>query len=438
MNILLLGSGGREHALAWKIHHSPLCTKLFVAPGNAGTYPFNIQENLIQNGYDTADFQRIADFILLKQIDLVVVGPEAPLVAGITDFLQKQPATAKVLVVGPTEKGAQLEGSKDFAKQFMQKHGIPTAASRTFTQAELSEGIKYVQNHPVPVVLKADGLAAGKGVIICQSNEEAVSTLTDMLEHQKFGEASQKVVVEEYLDGIELSVFVLTDGKSYQLLPEAKDYKRIGEQDTGPNTGGMGAVSPVPFADETFLEKVKSRVVEPTIRGLASENIDYKGFIFLGLMNIQGEPSVIEYNVRLGDPETQAIIPRLESDLVELLVATAQQTLADTSVKITPQAAATVVMVSEGYPGSYKKGKNISGLAETSDSLVFHAGTKLDTDADAVVTSGGRVLAVTTLHNSLEAAISQTYARVNQISWDGFYYRKDIGQDILRYSESGK
>lgn len=436
MNILLLGSGGREHALAWKISQSPQCSRLFVSPGNAGTASFDTTEPLIQNDYDEADFQRIADFIQQQQIELLVVGPEAPLVAGITDFLRNNSSTSELLIVGPTQAGAELEGSKDFAKQFMQKNRIPTAASCTFTAKNLKEGIEYLKSQSLPIVLKADGLAAGKGVIICQSQDEAVQTLTDMLQHQRFGSASQKVVIEEFLEGIELSVFVLTDGKSYQLLPEAKDYKRIGEQDTGPNTGGMGAVSPVPFANESFLGKVKSRVIEPTIQGLANDGIDYRGFIFLGLMNVKGNPYVIEYNVRLGDPETQAIIPRLESDLVELLVATAQQELAETSVQISPQSAATVVMVSEGYPGSYAKGKSIVGLSEESDSIVFHAGTK--TEGDQVLTNGGRVLAITSLSNQLEEALRQSYAKVNRLCWDGLYYRKDIGQDILRYKSAGK
>ncbi len=436
MNILLLGSGGREHALAWKISQSPDCTRLFVSPGNAGTSLFNVAEHLVQNGYDQADFQRIANFIQQQNIELVVVGPEAPLVAGITDFLKNNASTANVLVVGPTQNGAELEGSKDFAKQFMQRHNIPTAASRTFTADTLNEGLEYLKEQTLPIVLKADGLAAGKGVIICTTYDEATETLRDMLEHQKFGKASQKVVIEEFLDGIELSVFVLTDGKSYHLLPEAKDYKRIGENDTGPNTGGMGAVSPVPFANEEFLHKVKKQVVEPTIQGLAEENIDYRGFIFLGLMNVGGNPYVIEYNVRLGDPETQAIIPRLESDLVALLVATAQQQLSDVRVQISLQAAATVVMVSGGYPGSYEKGKAISGLSNKSGSLIFQAGTKAE--AGEVVTNGGRVLAVTSLHSQLKTALEQTYTQVEQLHWEEVYYRKDIGQDILRYSANGK
>ncbi|MEM9832957.1 MAG: phosphoribosylamine--glycine ligase [Bacteroidota bacterium] len=436
MNILLLGSGGREHALAWKISQSPHCSRLFVAPGNAGTVQFNTSEIIIQNGYDQADFQRIAEFIQQQQIELVVVGPEAPLVAGVTDFLKTNPLTADVLVIGPTQAGAELEGSKDFAKQFMQRYDIPTAASRTFTANKLNVGLEYLRGHSLPVVLKADGLAAGKGVIICTTEEEAQQTLRDMLQHQKFGQASQKVVVEEFLKGVELSVFILTDGKNYHLLPEAKDYKRIGENDTGPNTGGMGAVSPVPFADEEFLDQVKMRIVEPTIRGLADENIDYRGFIFLGLMNVDGNPYVIEYNVRLGDPETQAILPRLDSDIVELLIATAQQRLAETSIKISSQAAATVVMVSGGYPGSYEKGKVIVGLSESSHSLVFHAGTK--TESGNIVTNGGRVLAVTALHNQLEPALELAYNQVNQLSWEDVYFRKDIGQDILRYSSSGK
>ena len=436
MNILLLGSGGREHALAWKISQSPHCNRLFVTPGNAGTVQFNTSETLIKNGYDQADFQRVAVFIQQENIELVVVGPEAPLVAGVTDFLKSNPSTTDVLVVGPTQAGAELEGSKDFAKQFMQRNSIPTAASRTFVADELDAGLEYLKDHNLPVVLKADGLAAGKGVIICTTEEEASQTLRDMLQHQKFGQASQKVVIEEFLEGIELSVFVLTDGKSYHLLPEAKAYKRIGENDTGPNTGGMGAVSPVPFANEEFLTKVKTQIVEPTIQGLAKEDIDYRGFIFLGLMNVNGSPYVIEYNVRLGDPETQAILPRLESDLVELLRATARQQLVETSVQIRSQAAATVVMVSGGYPGSYEKGKPITGLSEASDSLVFHAGTK--EESGQVVTNGGRVLAVTALHDQLESALELAYHQVNQLNWEDIYYRKDIGQDILRYSPSGK
>ncbi|WKN43879.1 phosphoribosylamine--glycine ligase [Tunicatimonas pelagia] len=436
MNILLLGSGGREHALAWKISQSSDCTKLFVSPGNAGTSLFNVTENLVQNSYDQSDFQRIANFIQQQNIELIVVGPEAPLVAGITDFLKNNSSTSDVLVVGPTQAGAELEGSKDFAKQFMQKHNIPTAASHTFTAETLEEGLKYVKEQTLPIVLKADGLAAGKGVIICTSYDEATETLRDMLQHQKFGTASQKVVIEEFLDGIELSVFVLTDGKNYHLLPEAKDYKRIGENDTGPNTGGMGAVSPVPFADEAFMSKVKAQIVEPTIQGLAKENIDYRGFIFLGLMNVGGNPYVIEYNVRLGDPETQAIIPRLESDLVELLVATARQQLSEVQVNISLQAAATVVMVSGGYPESYVKGKVISGLSDKAESLVFHAGT--EAKEGKTITSGGRVLAVTSLHSQLTSALEQTYAQVDQLFWKDIYYRKDIGQDILGYLANGK
>ena len=436
MNILLLGSGGREHALAWKINQSPQCSQLFVTPGNAGTAEFNTSENLVQNGYDQADFQRIAEFIVQQQVKLVVVGPEAPLVAGVTDFLKKYPSTSEVLVVGPTQAGAELEGSKDFAKQFMQKYGIPTAASQTFTTDKLDAGINYLKKQSLPIVLKADGLAAGKGVIICPTYEEAEQTFTDMLQNEKFGAASQKVVIEEFLEGIELSVFVLTDGKSYQLLPEAKDYKRIGEQDTGPNTGGMGAISPVPFADKPFMEKVKTQIVEPTIHGLAEENIDYRGFVFIGLMNVDGSPYVIEYNARMGDPETQAVIPRLQSALVELLVATAQQQLSDVSVQITPQTAATVVMVSGGYPGSYQKGKPISGLSEASESLIFHAGTKAE--GNQVLTNGGRVLAITSLHDQLEDALALTYQQVNRLCWEEIYYRKDIGQDILQYESAGK
>lgn len=431
MNILILGSGGREHALAWKIRQSSRCDQLYVAPGNAGTAPIAHNVSLFTGDYNEQAFAQIAAFVLEKKIELLVVGPEAPLVAGIRDYFTQRDDLQSILVVGPDQAGAQLEGSKHHAKAFMQRHGIPTAGSRTFTAAQLDEGLAYLANLPLPIVLKADGLAAGKGVIICERHEEAQQHLRDMLEHRRFGAASERVVVEEFLSGIELSVFVLTDGQHYRLLPEAKDYKRIGEGDTGPNTGGMGAVSPVPFADAPFLQKVEERIVRPTVAGLQQEGVDYRGFLFIGLMNVEGEPFVIEYNVRLGDPETEAIVPRIESDLVDLLVAAANQTLDTVALKISPQAAATVVMVAEGYPGDYQKGAAISGLPQDEDALVFHAGTRLNDET--VVTNGGRVLAVTAQGADIPEALRRSYATVQQIHWPGHYYRTDIGQDLLKF-----
>ena len=431
MNILILGSGGREHALAWKIHQSPRCDQLYVAPGNAGTASLAHNVTLFSGDYSEAVFAQIATFVLEKEIQLLVVGPEAPLVAGIRDYFAQRDDLQSILVVGPNRAGAQLEGSKHHAKAFMQRHDIPTAASRTFTAAQLDEGLAYLKELPLPIVLKADGLAAGKGVIICDQHEEAQRHLRDMLQHRRFGAASEQVVVEEFLSGIELSVFLLTDGRHYQLLPAAKDYKRIGEGDTGPNTGGMGAVSPVPFADAAFMQKVKTRIVRPTVAGLQQEGVDYRGFLFIGLMNVDGEPYVIEYNVRLGDPETQVIVPRIESDLVELLVATAKQTLDTVSLQVGPQAAATVVLVAEGYPGDYVKGARINGLPEGGNALVFHAGTRA---ADGqVVTNGGRVLAVTARGHDIPEALYWSYETVQKIHWDGYYYRSDIGQDLLKF-----
>ncbi len=429
MNILILGSGGREHALAWKIRQSSRCDQLYVAPGNAGTASIAHNVSLFTGDYNERAFAQIADFVIKQNIRLLVVGPEAPLVAGIRDYFTQREDVQKILVVGPDQAGARLEGSKHHAKAFMQRHGIPTAGSRTFTVAQLDEGLAHLAGLPLPIVLKADGLAAGKGVIICDRHDEAHQHLRDMLEHRRFGAASEQVVVEEFLSGIELSVFVLTDGKNYRLLPEAKDYKRIGEGDTGPNTGGMGAVSPVPFADAAFLQKVEARIVRPTVAGLQQEDVDYRGFLFIGLMNVDGEPFVIEYNVRLGDPETEAIVPRIESDLVNLLVAAANQTLDTVSIAISQQVAATVVMVAEGYPGDYQKGAVVSGIPD--DTLVFHAGTRLDNET--VVTDGGRVLAITALGNDISEAISQSYQTVRQIQWPGHYYRTDIGQDLLKF-----
>ena len=431
MNILILGSGGREHALAWKIQQSPQCDTLYVSPGNAGTEAIAQNVSLFSGDYNEDAFARIATFLLDHDVQLLVVGPEAPLVAGIQDYFKQRDDLQKILVIGPDRAGAQLEGSKDYAKAFMQKYDIPTAPSRTFIADQLDEGLAYLQNLPLPIVLKADGLAAGKGVIISNNRKEAQQHLREMLEGRRFGEASDKVVVENFLQGIELSVFVLTDGHHYRILPEAKDYKRIGVGDTGPNTGGMGAVSPVPFADASFMQKVEERVIQPTIHGLQQEQHDYRGFIFIGLMNVDGDPYVIEYNVRLGDPEAEAIIPRLEGDLLDLLLATAHRSLDSVSLSISPKTATTVVMVSEGYPGGYQKGKEIHGLSDVADTLVFHAGTQ--SSDGRPLTDGGRVLAITALDDSIPQALDKSYQAVRQIHWDGLYYRTDIGKDLLSW-----
>jgi phosphoribosylamine--glycine ligase len=426
MNILLLGSGGREHAFAWKIVQSPSCSRLFVAPGNPGTAA--IAQNV---ALSITDFLGIHQFILANAIDLVVIGQEEPLVKGLVDYLHGQADTASLLVVGPSQLGATLEGSKDFSKQFMQRHGVPTAAYATFTAEELEEGLAYLDQQALPIVLKADGLAAGKGVLICESHAEAKRFLKEMLVDAKFGDASSKVVIEEFLTGIELSVFVATDGTSYKILPEAKDYKRIGEGDTGLNTGGMGAVSPVPFADAAFLQKVEERIVLPTIQGLAKEGITYRGFVFIGLMNKSGEPFVIEYNVRMGDPETEAVLPRIESDFVALLVAIAGGTLSSYDLRIAPTYCSTVVMVSGGYPEAYEKGFTISLSEKTNQAILFHAGTTLD-GAGNLVNQGGRVMAITGMGEGLQEALDHAYAAIDQISWKKAYFRRDIGQDILR------
>jgi phosphoribosylamine--glycine ligase len=426
MNILVLGSGGREHAFSWKIAQSPNCDQLYIAPGNAGTAAVGQNVNLSVN-----DFDGIAAFVLENNIELVVVGPEDPLVNGIKDYFEEHPALAEVGVVGPSAAGAQLEGSKDFSKQFMDKYGIPTARSKTFTRDSLEEGLNYVSSHPTPVVLKADGLAAGKGVIIAETHEEARETLKEMLVDAKFGEASSRVVVEQFLAGIEVSVFVLTDGTHYKILPEAKDYKRIGENDQGLNTGGMGAVTPVPFVDTAFMEKVEERIIKPTIEGLSAEQIKYQGFIFIGLMNMEGDPYVIEYNVRMGDPETQAVFTRINSDLLDLLVASTNGKLNDVDFSLDPAVATTVVMVSGGYPGSYAKGHEITGTADVKHAIVFHAGTKTD-EHGKILSNGGRVIAVTGKGNSVENALENAYNGVSQIKWQDEYHRKDIGQDILK------
>lgn len=426
MNILLLGSGGREHAFAWKIVQSPSCSRLFVAPGNPGTAV--IAQNI---ALSVTDFNGIYEFVLANAIDLVVIGPEEPLVKGLVDYLHAQAKTAALLIVGPSQLGATLEGSKDFSKQFMQRHGVPTAAYATFTADQLKEGLAYLDDHALPIVLKADGLAAGKGVLICETHAEAKQFLKEMLVDAKFGEASSKVVIEEFLTGIELSVFVATDGTSYKILPEAKDYKRIGEGDAGLNTGGMGAVSPVPFADAAFLQKVEERIVIPTIQGLEKEGITYRGFVFIGLMNKGGEPFVIEYNVRMGDPETEAVLPRIESDFVALLVAIAAGTLSTYELQIAPTYCTTVVMVSGGYPEAYEKGFIISLPEKTTRAVLFHAGTALDGTGN-LVNQGGRVMAVTGMGDDLQEALDHAYAALKDISWNKAYYRKDIGQDILR------
>jgi len=424
MNILILGGGGREHALGWKIRESKYTGKLYFAPGNAGT--LQLGENL---PIGVLDFPAIAATCIQHSIELIVVGPEGPLVHGIRDYFEADPALASILLVGPGQSGARLEGSKDFSKQFMVRNGIPTARARTFDQTLLQQGHAYLDSCNLPVVLKADGLAAGKGVIICESRPEAHRTLDDMLTNKLFGEASARVLVEEFLRGIEVSVFVLTDGDSYVLLPEAKDYKRIGDGDTGPNTGGMGAVSPVPFVTKAFLKKIEDSIIAPTIAGLKKEKISYRGFIFFGLIKVGEDPYVIEYNARMGDPETEAVMPRITSDLVELLVGCATGKLKNKSCQQNPSHATTVVMVSGGYPADYTKGHSIQGLHRPTDGLVFHAGTR--TIHDAVVNDGGRVLAVTGLAPSPAEARAQAYATVSGISWQDVYFRKDIGVDLL-------
>ncbi|MBX2921723.1 MAG: phosphoribosylamine--glycine ligase [Chitinophagaceae bacterium] len=425
MNILLLGSGGREHALAWKMSQSALCSQLFIAPGNAGTEACGTNVPIA-----VTDFDAIGKFCKDNNVEMVVVGPEEPLVKGIYDFFKADNALKHIAVIGPSREGAQLEGSKAFAKAFMQRYNIPTAAYREFDTENYEEGLVYLHAHATPIVLKADGLAAGKGVIICQNHVEAVAEFELMIQQSKFGDASKKVVVEDFLSGIELSVFVLTDGKSYVVLPEAKDYKRIGVGDKGLNTGGMGAVSPVAFADAPFMKKVIDRVVEPTIQGLKKEKITYKGFIFIGLIKVGDDPYVIEYNCRMGDPETEAVIPRLKNDLVELFKATDAQQLDTVSMETDPRKTVTVVAVSGGYPGEYEKGNRIDGLEllNEDDILVFHAGTKRE-DND-IVTNGGRVLAVTAFGESVKRASEKSKAILQIIEFDGMYYRTDIGYEF--------
>lgn len=423
MTILLLGSGGREHALAWKMLQSSKTSKLFVAPGNAGTAAIatNVSLNIL-------DFEAIKTFAIQEKVEMVVVGPEDPLVHGIYDFFKNDAEINHIPVIGPSKVGAQLEGSKEFAKEFLVKHNIPTAAYDSFTAETVEKGCDFLETLQPPYVLKADGLAAGKGVLILSDLEEAKTELRNMLVGAKFGEASSKVVIEEFLDGIELSCFVLTDGKNYKILPTAKDYKRIGEGDTGLNTGGMGAVSPVPFADAVLLEKIENRIVKPTIAGLQKDGIEYKGFVFIGLINVKGEPMVIEYNVRMGDPETEVVMPRLKSDLVELFQAVANQKLNEVSLEIDERSATTIMVVSGGYPEDYGKGFEISGLENIEGSIAFHAGTKLENGK--VLTNGGRVIAVTSYGDTFQEAIKKSYQNIDKLHFDKMYFRKDIGFDL--------
>jgi phosphoribosylamine--glycine ligase len=424
MNILLLGSGGREHALAWKLSQSRQCHQLFIAPGNPGTAQFGT--NL---SFPATDFEAVRKACIDEQIGMVIVGPEEPLVRGVVDFLERE-MEQPPLIIGPSQDAAQLEGSKAFAKSFMQRHGIPTASYREFTEANFTEGIEYLKAQPLPIVLKADGLAAGKGVIICQHHVEAVSEFELMIQRAKFGEAGKRVVVEEFLSGIELSVFVLTDGSSYVILPEAKDYKRVGEGDTGPNTGGMGAISPVPFADEAFIEKVKTRIVEPTIRGLQADGLRYTGFIFCGLIRVGDDPFVIEYNCRMGDPETEVVMPRIKNDLVQLLTAAAEGRLKEEKLEQDSRFAATIVTVSGGYPNHHETGYPITlPEATPSNTFLFQAGTRINNDR--LVTSGGRVICATALAPVLEEAIHAASDLADAVQFEEKYYRHDIGYEFL-------
>ncbi|MBK8225872.1 MAG: phosphoribosylamine--glycine ligase [Flavobacteriales bacterium] len=425
MNVLLIGSGGREHALAWKIAQSSLLDALYVAPGNPGTLRHGRSADI-----DPADHKALRNFILEKNIRIVVVGPEGPLVDGLHDRIAEDPKLAGVTVIGPKAEGARLEGSKDFAKEFMFRHNIPTAAHRTFTKGQLQDAIEHLDRVNAPYVVKADGLAAGKGVIITNDKKEAAKALRDMLQSGRFGEAGERVVIEQHLKGVECSAFLITDGDAFKMLPAAKDYKRIGNADSGPNTGGMGAVSPVTFADKDFMQKVHDRVAAPTVRGMKKDGLAYQGFLFMGLMNVNGDPYVIEYNVRLGDPETQAILPRLKSDLLDLFEGIATGTLSERHVDVDDRTAVTIVLASAGYPGDYEKGKPITGVEQVRDAYVFHAGTR--TKNDALVTDGGRVLSVTGIGKDLESAIASAYRAADAIHFEGRYRRDDIGKDLVK------
>ncbi|MBW7867458.1 MAG: phosphoribosylamine--glycine ligase [Brumimicrobium sp.] len=424
MNVLLLGSGGREHALAWKIARSSILDNLYIAPGNAGTSDFGLNLDI-----DPCNFTAVKEAVISRKINMVIVGPEAPLVEGIVDFFRNDSELSSIAIIGPSKEGAQLEGSKDFAKDFMNRHGIPTAKHQTFTKENIKEGFAFIDSLKPPYVLKADGLAAGKGVLILNDIHEAKKEFSSMLLDDKFGVAGKKVVIEEFLKGIEVSCFVLTDGEGFKVLPEAKDYKKIGENDTGLNTGGMGAVSPVPFAKGKFLDKVYNQVIVPTIKGLKADKIDYKGFIFIGIINVGGEPYVIEYNCRMGDPETEVVIPRIKSDIMDLFEGVATQTLSERDLEIDERTAATVMMVSGGYPEKYQKGKTIYGLNVPTSSLIFHAGTVAD--GPAVLSSGGRVLSITSFGKDVETATENSYITIENIEFEGAFYRKDIGKDLI-------
>ena len=425
MNILLIGSGGREHAFAEQLTKSAHCSQLYIMPGNAGTAQLGKNISINPN-----DFPAVSEFCISHDIKLVVVGPEEPLVRGIRDYFEANEKLAQIAFVGPGQAGAIMEGSKDWSKAFMLKYGVPTAAYQTFTAETISDGIEYVKNHSLPVVLKADGLAAGKGVLICQTHEEAVNELNAMIADKKFGDASKKVVIEEFMHGIECSVFVLMDGNHYVILPVAKDYKRIGEGETGLNTGGMGAISPVPFADDVFMQKVKERIVEPTVFGLNQEGISYKGFVFVGLMAVNNEPFVIEYNCRMGDPETEAVLPRIQNDFVELMMATSNGNLNDIELKIDPRAAATIMLVSKGYPEDYEKGFVMSNFEEASGSKLYHAGTKIS-ENNEILSNGGRVLAITSLADTIQEAVKISRENAEKIEFENKYYRRDIGFEFM-------
>lgn len=427
MKVLIIGSGGREHAIAWKLSQSPLVSKLFTAPGNAGTS--EVGENI---DIGVSDFQSIKDFVLQNSIEMLVVGPEVPLVEGLHDFFLADDQLKHIPVIGPDAQGALLEGSKDFAKIFMLKYGIPTAGYQTFDNHNIGQAAAFLKTLNPPYVLKADGLAAGKGVLIIDSYDEAIAELEEMITNEKFGSASHKVVIEEFLSGIELSVFVLTDGESYKILPSAKDYKRIGEGDTGLNTGGMGSISPVSFADEAFIQKVEDRIIKPTIEGLKSEGIVYKGFIFFGLIKVDEDPFVIEYNVRMGDPEAESVIPRIKSDLMELFLGVAHGDLQSKTITLDKRYCTAVFLVSGGYPGNYPKNKIIKGLDETNDCMLFHAGTKVDPESSNILTDGGRVIAISSYGQTMKDALKKSYKNASKIAFEGKYYRKDLGRDIMK------